>query len=268
MNLELVRQVISVRAEQDRRFEIPLSYGLYVKDLAALPMARGVWPLAAVESTGNTFDLSGNVRTLTYNGNPLYSVHNSFVPYLDLDGTGDSLSRADEAGLDILGTESYVATAQRGLTMYLWFWVDVIAANVGLIGKFTTTSNQRSYVIRINSASNTLDFIVSSNGTAETTVSSTAALTLGVWNFVAARYTPSTELALWHGSATEYTKYTNTTAIPTSIFSSTARFEIGGMNTGALLLDGRVSAGALYAALHADGVVDYVFETGRGVFGV
>jgi len=268
MSLELVRQLISIRAEQDRRFEIPLSYGSYATDLAALPMARGVWPLAAVESSGNAFDCSGNVRTLTYNGNPLYGVHNSFVPYLDLDGTGDSLSRADEAGHDILGTETYVTAAQRGLMMYLWFWVDAVTANVGLIGKFATAGNQRSYVLRINSASNTLDFIVSSNGTAETTVSSTVALTLGVWNFIAARYTPSTELALWHGSSTGYTKYTNTTAIPASVANSTTRFEIGGMNTGANLLDGRVSVGALYAALHADGVVDFAFETGRGVFAV
>ncbi|NJO31403.1 MAG: hypothetical protein HC874_30490 [Richelia sp. SL_2_1] len=67
-------------------------------------------------STGNVYDLSGQGRTLTYNGNPTFN-YTGLVPYVSLDGTGDFLSRADETDLDILGTETIYNSAVRGLTL-------------------------------------------------------------------------------------------------------------------------------------------------------
>lgn len=234
----------------------------------ALPGLVGFWPMSSVQrSTGNAYDLSGQGRTLTRNGNPAYTFFNGLVPYIDLDGTGDFLSRADETDLDILGDgEGGVFTnpGAAGLTMGGWYWIDTTGADRIFASKFNVTGNQRSYIIYRDEVATVYRFIVSSDGTATTSVDSSVATATGTWIFAVGRFTPSTEIAVFINS----TKDINTTSIPASIFASTAGFLIGAASAGAVLLDGRAALVFLCANSLGDDLISSLFSTSRILFEV
>lgn len=231
----------------------------------AIPGLRGFWPLSSVDNTGAAYDLSGQTRTLTYNGNPAYGI-SGLAPYCDFDGTGDYLSRADEAGLDILGTETIFPTALRGLTFGGWFQIDTLAGGTdGLIGKWNDNAvNQRSYLLDFNTTTNVIRFQLSTDGTAIVSVSS-AAVAAATWLHCIARFDPSTELALWVNGV----KTTNLVAIPASVFNSTAQLNIGAYSNGASgLLEGWASMCFLSSAFLPDVWAGVLFEQTRALYGV
>lgn len=230
-----------------------------------IPGLVGFWPMSSVQtSTGNVYDLSGQARTLTYNGNPTFNVYNSVAPYIDLDGTGDFLSRADEADLDITGAETINAASVRGLTVGGWFWWDVAGAEESVISKYTTTGNQRGFILE-KSSSDFPKFVVSVDGAATTSATSTAAVATGGWYFLVGRFTPSTELAVFQNN----TKYTNTTSIPASVFVNTAPLLVGGINAGALLLlNGRSSLCYLSNQALPDAFITSLYNSTKSMFSV
>lgn len=238
----------------------------FAGEFLGLPGLRGYWPMGAFDSSGNAIDQSGNARTLTYNGGapgPLYNYTTQGGPYIDLDGTGDYLSRADEAGLDILGTESYVATAVRGLTLGGWFYFDRLAADEHLLGKLGA-SGQFSYRIVKLVSGNVVRLAISGNGTAQSTVD-TAAVSTAAWYFIVGKYTPSTEIAIYLNG----TETTATASIPASIFNSTAEFRIGQDNGGfSHLLDGRASNCFLCAMLLSDTAIDNIYQNTKASYGL
>lgn len=230
--------------------------------ILSLPGLRGYWPMSAIDASGNALDISGNGRTLTYNGNPTYSV-DGFVPYIDLDGTGDYLSRADEAGLDILGTESFIASGIRGLTFGGWFKFDnsTPAANEFMIGKgrLGFISSTSYFIYRRTSDDKVVCLICdgSFTGVGSDPVTATD------WFFCAARFDPSTELAIF----IDNDKNTNTTAIPASIQNTSVEFCVGDDTTGDNL-PGRASRCFLAAAAWPDSIIDAIFQRSRQEYGV
>ena len=233
----------------------------YINYYLSLPGLRGFWPMSAFSDTGAALDQSGNVRTLTYNGNISYS-YTGVAPFSGFDGTGDYLSRADEAGLDILGTETYVDTAVRGMSIGGWFYLTV-STTQSPMGKWDTNS-QRSY--RLVSDGTNMLFQLSSNGTATTTATGPAHGT-SEWIFIAGVYEPSTSMTVYvNGTSVEFT-----TSIPASIFSSTATFAIGSsFATGASLnaITGRASLCFLCTAMISESMVSSLFQSTRGLFRV
>lgn len=231
----------------------------------ALPGLVGFWPLSSVQrSSGGAYDLSGQARALTYNGNPVYNVHNSTTPYIDLDGTGDYLSRADETDLDIAGTETIYASGLRGLTFGGWFWTDSVSANSTLLAKWNPTGNQRGYILNVLTTF-TLEFGISVDGTASVTASSVVGShTNSSWWFIACRFTPSTEMKIYYN---QYTA-TNTTSIPASAFVNTANLTIGARSDAAQLVDGRAACCFLSANAIPDAIISQLFQQTRGWFGV
>lgn len=226
----------------------------------ALPMLRGFWPMSAVTGAGNAYDQSGGL-TLTYNGNPTFN-YSALVPYLDFDGTGDYLSRADEAALDILGSESYAASAIQGLTMGCWVYFDNTARAEYYMAKWGG-SGQRSYLLDVSGA-DALTFNVTSDGSTVTTVTSATARTASTWRHMVGRFDPSTELAIF----TNGVKASNTTSIPAAIFNSTAAFGIGGDGAGGNLLDGRVALPFLCAGYLSDEIIKALYQESRIAMGV
>jgi hypothetical protein len=233
-----------------------------------LPGLRGFWPMSAFDSSGNAQDQSGHAHHLTYNGNPVY-VGVGLIPYIRLDGTGDYLSRADEADLDITGTEGYVSAISRGLTLGGWFQF-VNAAGVGndeLISKYNTTGDQRSYrLFRQSGGGSPLAFSVSSDGTAATLVTATggAPSAVDTWYFLAARLDPSTSMSVWvNGTRTD-----TVVGIPASIHSGSAQFYIGETQAPSNPLNGRASLCFLCAAALSDTTVASIFNATRALFGV
>ena len=229
----------------------------------ALPGLVGFWPMSSIQrSTGNAYDLSGQGRTLTYNGNPAYTYDNGLVPYIAFDGTGDYLSRADETDLDITGAETIYTTGAAGLTMGGWFWLDSTASEWGLIGKWNGTGNQRSYVL---TSSATPRLYVSGNGSTQISVDSSVTVSTGTWYFMVARFIASTSIDIYINS----TKTTNTASIPASLFVSTATFEISGYSAGtAVLLPGRATLCFLCANALGDDLISSLFQSSRVLLSV
>jgi len=233
----------------------------------ALPGLRGFWSMAAFDESGNTYDQSGNGRTLTYNGNPVYNV-DGLIPYIDLDGTGDYLDRADEAGLDITGTETFVDSGIQGLTVGAWINVNEIQATStrGIVGKYNTSGGNQSFLLCTDPSGSgrVYCFLVSNTGAADVLLLDTVLLASEQWTFICGRFTPSTELAMFINER----KVTNTTSIVASIFNGTAPLEIGAWNAGSFNIDARMSLVFLCATALPDAVIDHLFQTSRGLFGV
>lgn len=258
--MELERQVDRLKVRQSQS-PMALAIGLY----QGLPGLVGFWPMSSVQrSTGSVYDLSEQGRTLSYNGNPTFNLYNGLVPYIDFDGTGDYLSRADETDLDILGSEAIFASPMRGLTMGGWFWFNTLVASTsyGMMSKYVATGSQISYGLWRRGTGNAIGFAVSNNGSSTVIVDSISPIT-NQWYFAVARYIPSTSLALFvNGSS-----YLNTTSIPSSIFNSTSPFEIGRIDA-TLTLAGRASLCFLCANALPDILISEIFQQTRSLFGV
>jgi len=230
----------------------------------ALPGLRGFWPMSAFESGGNCFDQSGNGRTLTYNGNPVYN-YDSLAPYIRFDGTGDYLSRADEAGLDILGTETYVAAGHRGLTLGGWFRPEDTTVNDTLMSKWGA-AGQRSYLLQIAGgvAGDPVAFYISDDGTNSSGATSTTGFSANEWQFMAGRFNDAdtgAELAVWLNE-----EMTTAATARASVFNSNASFCIGAEVIN--LLTGRASMCFLCASALSDATVWAIYQHTRALFKV
>ena len=253
-------------ADLQPRYESGFAWRTACSIYQALPGLRGFWPMSAFESGGNCFDQSGNGRTLTYNGNPAYDF-DGLAPYIRFDGTGDYLSRASEAGLQIAGTETYVAAGHRGLICGGWFRPEDDTTNQSVIDKFYTVG-QYGYTLALGGAvaNDPPYFVISDDGTNFDSVISTVGYTTNTWYFVAARYNDAdtgAELAVWLNN-------TQTTAATArnSIFAGTDNFGVGGKANGTTLYTGRASMVFLCATALADATVWAIYQHTRALFKV
>ena len=232
----------------------------------SLPGLVGFWPMSSIDSAnnGDVFDLSGNGRTLS-NTNTVTADYDGITPYTQYtSGSANRLVRADEAGLDILGTEVYIGT--KGLTVGGWFYFDLVPAIAeAMISKYDTNANQRSWFLqRRNTGFPQL--AVSSDGTGANTFSaiSTEITLQNSWSYVVGRYTPSSELAIFVNG----TKDINTTTIPAAIFNSTAQLAFSGISaTPIQLYSGRTSMAFLCASALSDTIIQSTYQQTRGLFG-
>lgn len=132
--------------------------------------------------------------------------------------------------------------------------------------KFLTSGNARSYRLYRN-VSNQLVLGISDDGSAETTVSSTATAGATQWYFLVGRFKPSTEMAVWVNAV----KATNTTSIPASIDDNASDFNLGiiddGTGSGGVLT-GRASVCFLAASALPDDMIGALFQQSRALYGV
>lgn len=259
---ELVR-----RSElSDRRVDdlvIPEMSPDLISPFLALTGLRGFWPMSAIGTTSNARDQSGSNRVLTYNGNPTYN-YDGLVPYIDLDGTGDFLSRPDEAALDITGTETYVAAAVRGLTCGGWFYFNnAAAAQEVALSKGLGGAANTSYWLNRQAAGQGR-FIVG-DGAAFQGPTSTAVISQDAWTFIVGRFVPSTTVDLWVNTE----KSTDSVGVPAALLNTAAPLNIGSYNNGTgFFLTGRASLCFLCAAALSDTIIDSVFQQTRAAYRV
>lgn len=156
---------------------------------------------------------------------------------IDLEaGSLQYLSAADNTHLSITGD----------LTIELWVKLESspgAGSSYDLVTKYESTGDQRSYNLDYfnNSGTFQLRLTLSTDGAAGTLKTRTVAQTLstGTWYHVAISYVAST------GTATFYLDGSSLgtgggDALPTSIFDSTAVFEIGSSNGGSNYFDGLI----------------------------
>lgn len=218
--------------------------------------------MSAFNASGNAQDQSGHGHHLSYVGNPLYG-YTGVAPYIQLDGTGDYLNRADESDLDITGSESYVATTARGLTMGGWFRFDNAATAIENALAKWGAAGQRSYRL-IRNASGFAQAFISTDGTATVDVEGDTEIAAETWTFLVMRYDPSTELAVFLNGI----KTAETTSIPATLHGSTAALRVGGNSSGTELLTGRASFCFLCACALPDATVGKLYTASRALFGV
>lgn len=251
-----------------RRYEPNFAWKSAASVLLAIPGLRGAWTLGDFDENGDQYDPNGQGRTLSYQGNPTYN-YDGLAPYLDLDGTGDYLNRADEAGLDILGTETSVAAACRGLTLGLWFNPDRLTAQEFLIGKATGVTATSSYWLEFRGdvANDPVRFTVSDGAAVDTVDVASVVDATSEWYFAAGRYDPGAEIKAYVGHGGVLSTNTNLVGIPAALNNSGADFTIGSFSGGASYLDGQVSLAFLSGMYLSDTIVASIYQQIRALFG-
>lgn len=274
-NDELVRLL---SADFQLRYEQNFAWANACSMIQQLPGLRGFWPMSAVTSAGNAIDQSGHGRTLTYNGNPVYGLDlttaRSLAAYIRFDGTGDYLSRADEADLDITGTETYFASAassagaRRGLTLGGWFRPEDTTNSQHLISKWAQVVGNYSYALILDptGAPDTVDFYISDDGTNFDNVSSASGYSADTWQFMAGRFNDGdtgAELAVWLND-----ELTTAATARASVFSGNAALAVGSQTGGANYFTGRAGLVFLCASALPDVVLFALYHQTRALFGV
>ena len=251
------------------RYESGFAWRTACSMYQALTGVRGFWSMAAFAATGAAYDQSGNGRTLTYNGNPVYGsgagTSGGLAPWIRFDGTGDYLHRADEGGFDITGTEAYVDVP--GLTLGGWFRPERITATESLISKWAGAANF-SYVLQAAgaAANDPVRFYISDDGANTSNVDSASGFSADTWQFMGGRFDDArtgAELAVWLND-----EMTTAATARNSIFNGNADFNISGHNSGTSLFLGRASLCFLCASALADATVWAIYQHTRALFGV
>jgi hypothetical protein len=150
------------------------------------------------------------------------------------------------------------------LTIGGWFWLDALSAGgTGLIGKYDTTTNNRSYLLYTTNSPD-FRFVISVDGTATKTVTSTTTPVARTWYHIVGRFDPSTEVKIWVNGSSN----TNVAAVPAAIFNSTANLNCAALDNGAAAtrLNGRASLNFLCAAALSDSIVLALYEQTRALF--
>lgn len=255
--LESLRAQERIRQTAQEVSTRPPVYPSLVGTFLQIPALRGYWSMTSRNESGNVLDFSGQSRTLTNNSATAFGV-DGIVSYAKGDGSADYLSRPDEAGTSLTNEFTLVGYARSN---------NAPAGNETLSGKWNTTGNQRSYIVRFTSTPD-IRALISSNGTAETSVTSTVAYAATTWFMYALVFVPSTSLALYINSGGLMTATTNTTSIPASIFDSTSAFAIMGNGAGSELLDGWGSNHVLAAHAVSATFVQWLFDSTRHAYGL
>lgn len=228
-------------------------FSLAQKDLfIRLPALRGYWPMSAVNYLGRAIDHSNASVNLQRTGAPTYNFDGN--AYVQLGVATDFLYTAS-GELDFTGTEAWVDSSLRGLTVGGWFWVDSTpVAFAGLISKYAPTP-QRGFTLYWTST-NDPAFHVSSDGQPGVGIQGSAR-SIQTWHFIVARFTPSAEVALF----VDGDKITNTTAIPASVYVSSQNFEIGRFdNDNGYIIEGKARDVFVCAAALSDATLSDLYQ--------
>lgn len=232
--------------------EFPRTLGDVYGTIVMSPGLRAFWPLSSMDAGFSPSDVGGQARHLSNNGTVTYGQIGG-IPYASLNGSTQWLSRADEAGLDITA----------GLTFGAWMYCNTNGVLYMPMGKFGASGNFGYGIQRL--ATNFYRANISGDGTTQTFSEFTSVSPVTTWEFVVARFTPSTELAIFVNDAFKK----ETVSIPASIFSGNGNFAIGRYDGGpSQYFPGRIALPFLCAATLTDAQILRMYTISRSFFGV
>lgn len=244
-----------------------------LKDLAAgaagggddpflyLPGLRGYWPMSAVGASGQAVNFVSGGTALSMPNEGQYGTYLD-QPYVSLDGVDDYLMIADGTEVDIIGTETYIDPAIRGLTIGGWFNVGSLpASRGGLFSKYNTSGSQRGYGLNIN-PDDKVAMWISDDGASYETVESVSAVTLSRWLFIVGRFVPGSLVSLFVNGVVA-----SVVASETSIFNGSSDLEVGRWSQSDEL---EVMASRLFlcAAALSDSVIGDLLTYSKSLYGV
>ncbi len=217
-----------------------------------LPGLAGYYPMGIRNQSGHAVEHSGANANLLQTGTCATGYDGNSFAHL-----GNGTNYLFGAGLyQITGLETWISSSIRGLTLGCWVMVDSYPSiQGGICSKFGVITDY-GYSLLVHTA-NEFRFIVSSNGSA-TFAADGIVPNLGQWYFVAGRFTPSSEVALF----VDGNKDVNTTAIPASINVSAQAFELGRyLVDNARILHGKVRDVFICASALSDALIEEIRAT-------
>lgn len=222
-------QIELQRGDYFARNEPNAAWSHAVSDHQLLPALHAFWPTSAHHDTHvNVYaDDIACGYDLTLNNTPLFQLWNlGLPPCIRFNVPGSNyLEHPDDGQFDILGTEAHVLTAQRGLALGGWFrWIDRTGQQ-GLMSKWTSIGNQRSYRIYKNAA-HAIIFEISNGGAAvDATVTSSGTVSNDIWYHIVGRFIPGTAMDIYIDAVR-----TSAATAVASIFHSNAVFNVARSN--------------------------------------
>ena len=257
-NPELVRNLIP---DFHKRSDLALNHAHSIAFIQGISGLVGFWPHGDRDVSGysNTLTGSGTVKTIGYD--------NSIVPYVQYDQPGNAyLYHADSALFDITGTESYVTSGFKGLTMGGWWQVSDAGDQEDMMGKWELAPNKAYGMWK--RPSGIIASIFSDDGSAENFTDSTFAPDVDTWFFFVVRWTPSTEVKSYYGyaPAANLTTESDTSSIVASINNSGEEFQVGRLSLGFDNLDGRSSMTFLVRGRVPEIYIETIFDLTSPLF--
>lgn len=225
---------------------------------ASLPGLREFWPMTVTNDDGDAIGFFGN--SLLAANTPLFNaVANS--AHVELDGSSSYFYQVDGPFYDVIGTETYIDTSIRGLTLGGWFRHNSLSNNQVYISK--ENDALLAYTLFMDDTLEDVRFSVDDGGGSET-VFGDALEEVSTWVFVVGRFDPASSLAVFQNE----TKTEQSTTMA-AIQNSAAQFRIGAGNTTAPdYLNGQASMCFLCAAALSDDLIGSLFQSSRKLFGV
>lgn len=261
MSADVIRRISQAEQRLDDLIEPEILVDL-ISPTLSLPALRGLWTLAGVGVAGEALDISGLGNHLTLQGNPLFTYAN-LAPIVVYDGAGDYHDITDAASanaFDILGTEPFVQTAERGLTWGVWCYPEETSTLEYLSGKWGAAA-ARSYILYLD-ASDQFNAEVSDDGT-NTDVATSAAITVNAWYHVVGRFEPGASVDVFV-NGTE----TNQASARAAVFNSASDFAIGARGDGTNPFQGYLSLAWICASYLSDAIITAHYQNTRAAYGV
>lgn len=185
-------------------------------------------------------------RHLFHAGSLLMGNH-GIVPYIQYDGLGN-----------FSYTSQGMYAGWNGFT--LGCWINFVGPT-GYIASVWDAPTDK--VWRLDTGFGQPEFAVTDDGSTEVVVASSVTYSADTWYFMAARYNPSTELAIWVNDV----KDTNVVGIPASLFvTSVPSFVIAGDNTASALLECKISMFFFCDSILADVYLLSLYHMGSKMF--
>lgn len=213
-----------------------------------LPGLVGYWPSGIRAASGQVVEHGGSGFNLFQTGAcPVGFDGNSFAHL----GNGTNFVWSSSTQLGLTGTETWISSSIRGLTVGAWFMVDTSPTiSTGLMGKDGVASD-RGYAVDWL-GTNAPRFGVSGTGGA-VVLATGGVQAIGQWIFIVGRFIPSTEVSV----IVNGDKSVNTTAVPASVFGSSQNFEVGRyFNDNTRIIHGKVRDAFLCASALSDEVIE------------
>lgn len=240
---------------------IPLTWSAH----KALPGLKAFWPLNATDDTSDILAISqaGNARHLELVGPPVINVTALGLAYMAFDGSSDWLKRPDEAHLDIIGNEAYIA--DQGLTVGAWVRFDNTAAAAEIIVSKCYSGTTGAWRLE-RDASGYPKFTVYASSTAYGQAAATT-LAAASWAQVIGRWDAGTSVDIFVNGI----KASNTTSIPSTIDNAAAGLFAAARDDtttpGQERLDGDLALIFLCNCALSDGLIAQLYQTSRHCLG-
>lgn len=208
------------------------------------------------EASGTREDATASNLDLTDN-NTVLSGTGKINTCADFEDTNDEyLSRAD-GSLEPAGAFSFS----------LWINYEELpgaAQDDGILGKWNSTGNQRSYAIAgfNNAGTHQLAFFVSPDGVNNFGAFVNSGVSISTWYHLVGIFTPSTSIELYLNN----TRIQNTTAsVPASAFGSTAEFRLGDYVSATSPFDGLIDEVGFWDRALTSAEVTELYNAGAGL---